>query len=339
MHRNSVSRPRGFTLIELLVVIAIIAILISLLLPAVQAAREAARRTQCKNNLKQLGLALHNYLGTFSVFPPAAIVDGARIGQPWSGQAMLLPYVEGSNEYSKIDFSLGYHNGVNKAAFPPNGIATQRISVLLCPSDINDKVRINTGTGLPEHYPLSYAFGAGQYLIFNPVAKQDGGAAFAPNGRLADRDFTDGLSNTAGMSEVRAFQNRFHDAVLPAVAPVSPAAVAGSISGGAFGGTGHTEWVCGRAIHNGFTTTFGPNTVVPYTDGSGNVLDIDVCSSREGASATLPTYGVITSRSYHTGIVNTLLMDGSCRSISNNIDLKAWQNLGARSDGNVIGEF
>jgi prepilin-type N-terminal cleavage/methylation domain-containing protein len=328
----------GFTLIELLVVIAIIAILVALLLPAVQSAREAARRTQCKNNLKQLGLALHNYLGTYTKFPPSGIVDGARITQPWSGQAMLLPYVEGSNEYTKINFSLGYHDGVNKSAFPPNGIATQRISVLLCPSDVNDKQRSNASTGLPEHYPLCYALSVGQYHVFNPSNRADGGAAFAPNGRLADRDIVDGLSNTLAMAEVKAYTPRFQDATLPSTMPANPAAAVSSMSGGSFGNTGHTEWVCGRTVHTGFTTTFVPNTVVPYT-ASGVNYDIDICSSREGTSATLPTMGAMTSRSYHVGIVNALLMDGSVRSISNNIDRGTWQNLGQRADGQVIGEF
>ncbi len=329
---------RGFTLIELLVVIAIIAILIALLLPAVQSAREAARRTQCRNNLKQLGLAMHNYLSTFTKFPPSCVVDGARITQPWSGQAMLLPYVEGGNEYSKINFSLGYHDGVNKSAFPPNGIATQRISVLMCPSDVNDKQRMNTSTGLAEHYPLCYALSVGQYDIFNPVARTDGGAAFAPNGRLSDRDMVDGMSNTLAMSEVKAFTPRVQDATLPATMPATPSAAIASMTGGSFGTTGHTEWVCGRALHTGFTTTFVPNTVVPYVN-SGVTHDIDFTSSREGASATLPTMGAVTSRSYHIGTVNSLMMDGSVRGISSNIDRTTWQNLGARADGQVVGEF
>ena len=214
----------------------------------------------------------------------------------------------------------------------------QRISVFLCPSDINDRVRNNTTTGQPEHYPLSYGLSLGEYLIYNPVTRQNGGAAFAANGSLSDRDITDGLSNTLAMSEVKAYTPRFQDATLPATAPATPAAAIASISGGSFGGTGHTEWVCGRAVHNGFTTTFGPNTMIPYVV-NGKTESIDICSSREGRSATDLTYGVIVSRSYHTAIVNSLLLDGSVRSISDNIDLATWKNLGARGDGLVVGEF
>ena len=100
-------RRRAFTLIELLVVIAMIAILIALLLPAVQQAREAARRTQCKNNLKQIGLALHNYLDTHSVFPPSYCV-GATTGGTWSIHARILPFMDQASAFASADLSLGY---------------------------------------------------------------------------------------------------------------------------------------------------------------------------------------------------------------------------------------
>lgn len=332
----------GFTLIELLVVIAIIAILVALLLPAVQQAREAARRTSCKNNMKQLGLAMHNYLETHSAFPPAGVVNPALTSQqPWSAQAFLLPFLEGGNTYSLIDFSQGYHSAANMNAFPPYGPAALRVSVLLCPSEPNDRARINTSTNQAEHYPLNYALGMGIFEVYNPTNGRDGGAAFAVNGRLRERDFTDGLSNTIGMSEVKAFNPRFHDTTFSVTTvPTSPADVASVIntSTGWSTGNGHTEWVCGRAIHCGFTTTFTPNTRVPYTTG-GVTYDIDVSSHREGSSTTNMTYGVITSRSYHKGMVNSLLMDGSVRSIGENIDLFTWRNLGQRGDSNVVGEF
>jgi prepilin-type N-terminal cleavage/methylation domain-containing protein len=337
MRRHSLPRsaPVGFTLVELLVVIAIIGVLIALLLPAVQAAREAARRASCKNNLRQLGLALHNYSSALQVFPPSSIVFGGSTGQPWSGQSLLLPFVEGGTLYSRINFSVGYHDSDNRALLPPHGVAATRVGVLMCPSEIRDEARLN-GAGVPYHYPLNYVLNVGTYLIFDPATRANGGGAFAPNSRLTPASFVDGLSNTLALAEVKAFNPRFHDAVLPPVPPESPHHVSGAYTGGAWSpANGHTEWVCGRSIHTGFTTTFTPNTVVPHMV-DGVTYDIDVSSSREGRNTTDPTYGIITSRSYHPGIVNTLLMDGSVRSIGETIELPVWRALATRAGGEVI---
>jgi prepilin-type N-terminal cleavage/methylation domain-containing protein len=210
LSHRSLARPTraAFTLVELLVVIAIIGVMVSLLLPAVQAAREAARRMSCQNNLKQLGLALHNYESVHRIFPPSSMAEGTSATQPWSGQSFLLPFLEGGSTYSLIDFSIGYHAAGNRAKFPPFGIAATRVSVLMCPSEPNDRERLNATTSEPEHYPLNYTLNVGQYLIYNPVTRADGGAAFAPNGRIKHASFTDGLSNTLGFAEVKAFMTR-----------------------------------------------------------------------------------------------------------------------------------
>ncbi len=112
----------------------------------------------------------------------------------------------------------------------------------------------------------------------------------------------------------------------------------------AFGGSfkvdsGHTEWVDARVHQTGITTVFPPNTVVPYTDSTGSVYDVDFNSSREGVSITAPTYAAVTSRSYHPGLVNALLMDGSVRSFPNSISQKIWRVLGTRSGGEVAGDY
>jgi prepilin-type N-terminal cleavage/methylation domain-containing protein len=327
----------GFTLVELLVVIAIIGILIGLLLPAVQAAREAARRMSCQNNMKQLGLALHNYESAYKNFPASSAPTGGAAGQPWSGQAFLLPFLEGDSQFSAIDFRYGYHHQVNRDRFPAYGIAATRVSLLQCPSDPEDRPRMATGTAGPEHYPLSYAMSVGQYMIYDPVRLIDGGAAFGAARPHKPNAFLDGLSNTIAFAEVKKFTPRVHDAVLPATAPLAPELVSSTISGGSFSReNGHTEWVCGRAIHNGFTTTFAPNTIVKHVAADGNDYDIDVSSSREGRNATDITYGVITSRSYHVGMVNVGLMDGSVRTITNSIDLGVWRALGSRDGHEVI---
>ncbi len=290
----------------------------------------------CTNNLKQLGLALHNYDSAFGYFPPSTVTNGNSAGQPWSGQSFILPYVEGATIYQRINFGQGYHHADNKSLLPPSGVAATRVPVLLCPSETNDRVRTDSA-GVAEHYPLSYAMNMGTYLVYNPVTQQNGGGAFGPNAKINSRDFIDGLSSTLAYAEVKTYTPRFNDCILPTTPPVSPDVVATSyITGGSWSANGgHTEWVCGRAIHTGFTTTFAPNTRVPYQLGS-VTYDIDVTSSREGRNATDATYSVITSRSYHQGMVHALRMDGSVRSIAENIALDVWRAMGTRNGGEVI---
>ncbi len=324
----SMRRRRGFTLIELLVVIAIIAILIALLLPAVQQAREAARRSSCKNNLKQIGLALHNYLDTFGSFPPSGCFPRGATADSFSVQARLLPQLDQANLEDLIDFNIGYGSQPDVTKF--------RVPVYLCPSDVNDRARPD---GSLTHYPVSYGFNNGSWMVFNPNSGEGGDGAVAPNGSLDDASFTDGMSNTLAASEVKAFTPYLRDGGTPGstAVPNDPAAVAG------FGGSfktesGHTEWVDSRVHQTGFTTVFGPNTIVPYTDG-GQTYDIDYTSNREGKTVDQITYAAVTSRSYHAGSVNSLLMDGSVRTIGENIDLGTWRKLGSRNDGQVVGEF
>ena len=317
----------AFTLIELLVVIAIIAVLIGLLLPAVQKVRDAANRVKCQNNLKQMGLGLHNYQTALSEFPPAARYPAGPNDEPWSAPARLLDYLEQGNLQRQINWSL-----------PPEAqpdLVGTRVPIFLCPSEINDKPFLE---GDLRVYPINYGLNFGTWQVFNPATNEGGDGAFLPNRGLRQADFTDGLSNTLAAAEVKAHTPYLRDGGNPAgpgvPPPVRPAALA--TLGGELSEAGHTEWSDGKVHQTGFTTTFPPNTVVPYT-GGGRTLDVDFNSSREGRRTDRVTYAAVTARSYHSGgVVNVLLMDGSVRGFSKSTSLAVWRALGTRAGGETV---
>ena len=328
---------RGFTLIELLVVIAIIAVLIALLLPAVQQVREAARRMQCKNNLKQMGLALHNYLDVYTTFPPSFCFSTAG---SWSVQGRILPYLEQAAAYSQVRLDLDWADPINLAT----NVAQLKVPSYSCPSDPKGDRMHDAGPGEGNIRPHTYGVNFGSWKIYDPVTNSGGDGVFHPNSRTQPGDISDGMSNTLLAAEVRAYQPYFRNTADPGpTAPNSVSFVSGYSGEKKYGpnvddNAGHTEWCDGPVHQSGFTTVFGPNTRVPLID-SGITYDVDYNSRYEGTSITQTTYAAITSRSYHTGIVNVALSDGSTRTVSENIDRVVWRALGTRAGGEVVGEF
>jgi prepilin-type N-terminal cleavage/methylation domain-containing protein len=329
---------RGFTVIELLVVIAIIAVLVALLLPAVQAAREAARRTQCRNNLKQLALACHNYSDAFHVLPPSACINPAITvtgnNGSWGIHGRILPYLEQGNLYLNVDLGVAWDF--------QTVISGLKVPVYSCPSDPGSDRSRDPGGGRAILFPTTYGFNFGTWFVWNPVTQQGGDGATFPNARLGFRDFTDGTSSTLLTAEVKAWTPYRRNGGPPTtVAPVTSAEAAVIVASAPdFKDTGHTEWPDGRVHHQGMTTTLVPNSVVPCTNG-GQTFDCDFNSWQEGRNGVngQPTCAIITSRSYHTGLVQVALVDGSARAISNTIDFNVWRALGTRGGGEVVSEF
>ena len=319
-------KHRGFTLIELLVVIAIIAILIALLLPAVQMAREAARRTQCKNNLKQLGLALHNYYSTHSRLPLMA----ADSLYGYSPSAQLLPYIDQANLHNLIDFSEPLLSGPPWAASVNPALVDvikQTIPIFMCPSDAGNVFYTDSNGAVWAGSNYLVNGGSGLNMEYCTTAN-DGLFWRGSSTRL--RDITDGTTNTIFMAET-LFGARGPDTATlldpnrqmkrvsggGACSVVSDALVsqaASSYDGGRAGmwirGIGYTTLVHGY---------YPPNSQSPDVVHHGEVVS--------GA------------RSLHVGGANILLCDGSVRFLGENVHLETLRNLFSRADGQVLGEF
>ena len=336
--RSSPRRRSGFSLVELLVVIAIIATLLGLLLPAVQGAREAARRTQCMSNIRQLALANLVYESTYRTFPPSLVWRGAGDSGDavWSAQARMMPFLEELAIGAQIQRQLTVPYSQARLT-SGELIAGVRISSLFCPSEPNRQVRMKNGA--PEHAPLNYAVNLGTWLVFSPQGMTGGDGAFFPNSRLKAGQFSDGLSKTIALAEVKTYMPYFRNAAQAApLMPTSPDAVCGL--GGDFKndlpalGSGHTEWVDGRAHQTGFTSTFPPQAKVACVRASGT-YDIDWNNQQEAKSLTAPTAAAVTARSHHADSVNYALMDGSVQTAASSIDAGVWRALSTRAGGEV----
>ena len=337
MHRH-----RGFTLIELLVVIAIIAVLIALLLPAVQAAREAARRMQCVNNLKQLGLAIHNYESTNGVLPPQQVLGytGTTLSfkSQWGATSRLAPHLELGPLYNSLNYSLPTSNAGNVT------VVSTSIKTLICPGEI--KPQPNTtpnSSGVTSTYAVSnYGWCAGDWYTFGGLGSAPGRGAFGTNLSRTFAAFTDGLSQTILGAEVKAYQAAYHNCpasvpsslASPTVSP-DPATVLSVVS--AAGSqcnaptSGHTKWCHGDTFNDAFTTALTPNTKSPSAS-TGQDSDLVSVDEDDGG----PTYSAVTSRSYHPGGVNVLFGDGSVKFIKNTINWQAWRALGTVAGGEIV---
>lgn len=327
-------RLDGFTLVELLVVIAIIGVLVALLLPAVQAAREAARSIQCRNNLKQLGLAVLNYEGTHTVLPASVIVDTSVTATgnngSWGVHGRILDFIEQGTLADAVDITQPWDF--------QSAIHRMKIPTFTCPSDPGTSQIRDPGRGRPHLVPTSYGFNLGTWFVFDPISKQGGDGVFYPNSHLSLAAVLDGTSNTLLAADVKAWTPYTRNGGPPTTAMPNTVAEAATMvaSGAQIKSTGHTEWPDGRVHHTGFTATMAPNTFVPFTMG-GTERDADFNSWQEGkhGSNGAPTYAMITSRSFHPSGVNVAMVDGSVHFVTETIELAVWRALATRDRGEV----
>jgi prepilin-type N-terminal cleavage/methylation domain-containing protein len=341
-----VQKRAGFTLIELLVVIAIIAVLIALLLPAVQQARESARRTQCRNNLKQIGLALANYESTYTVFPMARLEDAA--GNAWhSWAAMILPYIDQASVYNNYNTSLYWNDPANAT------MVGTKLSFYLCPSTPNQDGRDVRSTNTPQPAASNYTSTgsvSNKYYVslgdsatvgspnYNPMADKNNAMGTGMrqgvlakrkddlrNAKVGYQSITDGASNTVTIIESAGNP----DAYGPTKNLMTPAQLTSGNNGADF-----LPLVNGNLAYNGGTGWADP----------GRVSGVQGCSADgtlRGGAPLRPMNACNDSEGYsfHVGGMHAGMADGSVRFVSENIDARMWAAVITRGGGETIGDF
>ncbi len=365
MHVRGRRVRAGFTLIELLVVIAIIAVLIALLLPAVQAAREAARRIQCINNMKQIGLALHNYLSSNESVPPGALTARNKNGSlrlqqangDWSAFARMLSFLEQQPLFNAANFSIApWYDSGNYGDFVNQTVSTTRLNSFLCPSDtppsydlfvINDFHATAPGT--------SYFASIGSSLDWNAT---DGSSA--PNGIFAYlpangsastvklASITDGTSNTIAFGEWRIGTGNPSVVAIPQDIAVNvgvpPGAGANSpLLSMPAGAAGFQQWL--PMCSAGLTVNRGLHTSLLGIDWAYGINSYTMGNVLLAPNPTYPNCAVFnaidtpimcTLSSFHPGGANVVLCDGSVRFLKNSTNLQTIWSLGSRNQGEVI---
>ncbi|MCA9074758.1 MAG: DUF1559 domain-containing protein [Planctomycetaceae bacterium] len=364
-------KRRGFTLIELLVVIAIIAILIALLLPAVQQAREAARRTQCRNNLKQIGLALHNYHDVFMQFPPGRMTPsrGQAIGMDcWYGHLSplyhVLPYIDQANVWNQMD----HHNTRVRFGSPlcnANGFVNDLdLPAFMCPSDPNHQDGVNTNSyranwGATAHGGRHFGNNIATDPTYTPQAASelDGalGGAFGDASGHSVGKFTDGTSNTSLYSE-RMIGNNDSGAVFignylhrdsggtPYVPGANTDTTASVVAACSAITQADIDTPSSYRVDFGFTSGDDPAWYYSsFQMGAYNHIKTPNDPIPDCGKGSIPDdeseLALVAARSHHTGGVHSCLADGSVKFVSDSIDATVWSAAGTRAGGEVVGQW